>query len=188
MARVLRRVDLTAKSLFALIDEESCFAGSLFELALAADRIYMKNDAARRARIAIGALSGGQLPMPNGLSRLHSRFLSDSTRADRLTAAPALDAPAALEAGLVTFAPDELDWGEEIRVAIEERLSLSPDALTGMEASLRFGGPETVESKIYGRLSAWQNWIFIRPNATGEHGALKLYGQPERPRFDWRRT
>ena len=148
----------------------------------------MKNDAARRARIAIGALSGGQLPMPNGLSRLHSRFLSDSTRADRLTAAPALDAPAALEAGLVTFAPDELDWGEEIRVAIEERLSLSPDALTGMEASLRFGGPETVESKIYGRLSAWQNWIFIRPNATGEHGALKLYGQPERPRFDWRRT
>jgi benzoyl-CoA-dihydrodiol lyase len=101
---------------------------------------------------------------------------------------PRLDTPAADAAGLVTAAPDELDWDEEVRIAVEERLSLSPDALTGMEASLRFGGPETMDSKIYGRLSAWQNWIFIRPNATGERGALKLYGQPERPRFDWRRT
>ena len=189
MGRVLRRLDLTAKSFFALIEPGSVFAGNLLELALAADRVYMKNDPERPAFVAVGALSGGALPMPNGLSRLQSRFLADPARAASLAAErPRLDAGAALEAGLVTFAPDALDWDDEVRVAAEERLSLSPDALTGMEASLRFGGPETAESKIYGRLSAWQNWIFIRPNATGEHGALKLYGQPDRPKFDWRRT
>ncbi|HET6374315.1 MAG TPA: benzoyl-CoA-dihydrodiol lyase, partial [Candidatus Polarisedimenticolia bacterium] len=188
-ARVLRRLDLTAKSLFALVDAKSCFAGALLETALAADRIYMKNDPARQPFFQIGALSSGHLPMPNGLSRLTSRFLASPERVESLIKElPRLDTPAALAAGLVTSAPDELDWDDEVRVAVEERLSLSPDALTGMEASLRFGGPETMDSKIYGRLSAWQNWIFTRPNATGDHGALKLYGQPERPRFDWRRT
>ena len=161
----------------------------MLELALASDRIYMRNDPVMQASMSLGPLSRGLLPMPNGLSRLRSRFLADPGRAESLAEAlPRLETPAALEAGLVTAAPDELDWDEEIRVAMEERLSLSPDALTGMEASLRFGGPETMESKIYGRLSAWQNWIFIRPNATGESGALRLYGQPERPKFDWRRT
>jgi len=189
MARVLRRLDLTARSLFALADESSCYAGCLLELALASDRIYMKNDPAHQSCVQVGPLSGGQLPMPNGLSRLQSRFLADPDRAAALASKmPRLETPAALEAGLATFAPDQLDFDEEVRVAIEERLSLSPDALTGMEASLRFGGPETTESKIYGRLSAWQNWIFTRPNAVGESGALKLYGQPDRPKFDWRRT
>src|SRR5262245_45632836 len=189
MARVLRRLDVTAKSLFALVDAESCFAGSLVELALAADRIYMRNDPRHQAYLTLGALSRGLLPMPNGLSRLASRFLASPEKAETLMRElPRLDTPSADAAGLVTTAPDELDWDEEVRIAVEERLSLSPDALTGMEASLRFGGPETMDSKIYGRLSAWQNWIFIRPNATGERGALKLYGQPERPRFDWRRT
>jgi benzoyl-CoA-dihydrodiol lyase len=189
MARVLRRLDLTAKSLFAVVEPGSCFAGPLLELALAADRIYMKNDATSPAFLRIGSLSGGHLPMPHGLTRLQSRLLADPARAEALSNdRTRFDAPAALAAGLVTVAPDELDWDDELRLAVEERLSLSPDALTGMEASLRFGGPETADSKIYGRLSAWQNWIFIRPNATGEHGALKLYGQPERPKFDWRRT
>ncbi len=189
-ARVLRRLDLTAKSLFAIADAENCFAGCLIELALAADRVYMRNDAARQAAVIVGPLSSGLLPMSNGLTRLQSRFLGDPGRAVALVSAVGtrLETPAALDAGLVTVAPDELDWDEEIRVAVEERLSLSPDALTGMEASLRFGGPETTDSKIYGRLSAWQNWIFTRPNATGEQGALKLYGQPDRPRFDWKRT
>ncbi len=192
MARVLRRLDLTARSLFAIADAGSCFAGPLLELALSADRVYMKNDAARPARAQVGRLSGGEppfLPMSHGLSRLQARFLRDPQRAARLVAeSRPLDAAQALEAGLATFAPDELDWDDEVRVAVEERLSLSPDALTGMEASLRFPGHETTDSKIYGRLSAWQNWIFTRPNATGDHGALKLYGQPDRPKFDWRRT
>jgi benzoyl-CoA-dihydrodiol lyase len=189
MARVMRRLDLTARSLFALVDGSGCFAGSLLELALSCDRIYMKNDPAHQAFMQVGPLSGSQLPMPNGLTRLQSRLLADPERAAQLAASrKRLETPAALEAGLATFAPDELDYDEEVRVAIEERLSLSPDALTGMEASLRFGGPETTDSKIYGRLSAWQNWIFTRPNAIGETGALKLYGQPDRPKFDWRRT
>src|SRR4030095_15183130 len=127
--------------------------------------------------------------MPNGLSRLQSRFLKDPERAAEIAKSrEPMETPAALDAGLVTVAPDALDWDQEVRIAIEERLSLSPDALTGMEASLRFGGPETTDSKIYGRLSAWQNWIFIRPNATGDRGALKLFGQRERPKFDWKRT
>ena len=186
MKRVLKRLDLTAKSFFALVEPGSCFAGSMFELALAADRIYMKSGV--DARIATGALNGGALPMGNGLSRLETRFIADPARAAALAAGGTFDADAALAAGLVTAAPDELDWEEELRLAIGERLSLSPDALTGMEASIRFAGPETMETRIFGRLSAWQNWIFQRPNAIGEHGALKLYGQPQSPQFDYTRT
>ena len=186
MKRVLKRLDLTAKSFFAIIEPDSCFAGSIFELALAADRIYMKSG--KDARIATGVLNAGALPMSNGLSRLGTRFIADPARAAALAADGTFDSEAALEAGLVTAAPDELDWEEELRLAISERLSLSPDALTGMEASIRFAGPETMETRIFGRLSAWQNWIFQRPNAIGEHGALKLYGQPESPQFDYRRT
>jgi len=189
VARTLRRLDGTAKSLFAIVEPGSAFASELLEVALACDRIYMLDDASKPVFLGIGALQGGALPMGNGLTRLESRFLGAPGHADKLVReAGKLDAPAALKAGLVTAAPDEIDWEDTVRVAIEERLSLSPDALTGMEASLRFGGPETLNTKIYGRLSAWQNWIFIRPNATGEQGALKLYGQPDRPKFDWRRT
>jgi len=189
VARTLRRLDGTAKSLFAIVEPGSAFAGSLLEVALACDRIYALSDASRPVHLAVGATNGGALPMGNGLTRLQSRFLADPAHAAKLAAEqPKLDAAASLGAGLVTAAPDEIDWDDEVRVAIEERLSLSPDALTGMEASLRFAGPETLDTKIYGRLSAWQNWIFIRPNATGEHGALKLYGQPDRPKFDWKRT
>jgi len=187
-ARTLRRLDGMAKSLFAIVRPESCFAGSLLETALACDRIYAL-DAGEPVKMAIGAENGGALPMGNGLTRLQSRFLGQPGQAEKLvTGRPVLDAAGALREGLATAAPDEIDWDDEVRVAIEERLSLSPDALTGMEASLRYGGPETLDTKIYGRLSAWQNWIFIRPNATGEKGALKLYGQPDRPKFDWRRT
>jgi benzoyl-CoA-dihydrodiol lyase len=186
MKRVLKRLDLTAKSFFAIIEPDSCFAGSIFELALAADRIYMKSGT--DARIATGVLNAGALPMSNGLNRLGTRFIADPARAAALAAGGTFDPEAAMEAGLVTAAPDELDWEEELRLAISERLSLSPDALTGMEASIRFAGPETMETRIFGRLSAWQNWIFQRPNAIGEHGALKLYGQPESPQFDYRRT
>ncbi len=186
MKRVLKRLDLTAKSFFAIIEPGSCFAGSMLELALAADRIYMKSGA--DACIATGALNAGALPMGNGLSRLSTRFIADPEHAASLAAGGTFDAQAALEAGLVTAAPDELDWEEELRLAVSERLSLSPDALTGMEASIRFAGPETMETRIFGRLSAWQNWIFQRPNAIGEHGALKLYGQPQSPQFDYRRT
>ena len=187
MARVLRRYDLTARSFFAIVDRESCFAGSFLELALASDRIYALEDP--DVEMAIGPLAGGALPMSNGMTRLQNRFLGDPDRAERLAREQmrfAVDA--ADEQGLVTFLVDELDWDDELRIAVEERASLSPDALTGMEASLRFGGAETCDSKIFGRLSAWQNWIFTRPNATGEEGALVRYGQPESARFDWRRT
>jgi benzoyl-CoA-dihydrodiol lyase len=188
MGRVLRRVDLTAKSFFALVEPGTCFAGSLLELALAADRTYMKDAPGEDVAMAVSPLNGGAFPMPHGLTRLQCRFLADPAQVDRVLAMQGdLDVAAAQAAGLVTFAPDDLDWDEEVRLAVEERASLSPDALTGMEASLRFGGPETLESKIYGRLTAWQNWIFQRPNAVGERGALTLYGKPERAQFDWRR-
>jgi benzoyl-CoA-dihydrodiol lyase len=189
MARVLRRLDLTAKSFFALIEPGSCFAGNLLELALSADRTYMLNDPEAKVEIAASSLNKGALPMSNGLSRLQSRFLADPAMADRVFEHEGtFDTEAAEEAGLVTFAPDDLDWEDEIRVAIEERTSLSPDALTGMEASLRFAGPETLDTKIYGRLTAWQNWIFQRPNATGPQGALTNYGKPTQPQFDYKRT
>jgi len=189
MARTLRRLDHTARSLFAVVDQGSCFAGSLLELALASDRTYMLRDSAGDVRVAVTSLNGGVLPMGHGISRLALRFLADPTRAERLLArTEPLDADAAEQAGLVTAAPDEIDWDDELRVAIEERASISPDALTGMEANLRFAGAENCDSKIFSRLSAWQNWIFSRPNAVGEEGALTLYGKPERPQFNWRRT
>jgi benzoyl-CoA-dihydrodiol lyase len=184
MKRVLKRLDLTARSLLAVIDTGSCFAGSLFELALAADRSYMlaANDG---PKVALSVLNGGALPMSNGLTRMQTRFLG---RDPGIEVGRAYDGDEALEAGLVTFAPDDIDWKDEVRLAVEERSSISPDALTGMEANLRFAGPETMETKIFGRLSAWQNWIFQRPNAVGEKGALTLYGRPERARFNWTRT
>src|SRR5579871_1080938 len=188
MARVLRRLDLTGRSFFAVIDEGSCFAGPLLELALAADRAYMLDGDG--ATVALGSLQGGALPMSTGLTRLQTRHLANPSRAEAalsLKGKP-LSATDAFANGLITVAADEIDFEEELRVAVEERASLSPDALTGMEASLRFAGPESLETKVFGRLSAWQNWIFIRPNATGPKGALSLYGKPERPAFDWRRT
>ena len=182
LRRTLQRLDVSSRSLFAVIDEGSCFAGSLFELALAADRSYM---AAERPRIALSALNFRDLTMVNGRTRLATRFNDEASAATlQRHAGTELDAAAALGLSLVTFTPDELDWEDEIRLAIEERASLSPDALTGMEANLRFAGDETVATKIFGRLSAWQNWIFSRPNAVGEHGALKRYGSGGRARFD----
>jgi benzoyl-CoA-dihydrodiol lyase len=186
MKRVLKRLDLTARSLIALVDEGSCFAGSLLELALAADRSYMLATE-NGPTIALSALNRGPLPTATGLSRLDQRFLGDPARANA-PLGQAFDAEAALRAGLVTAAPDDIDWEDEVRLVVEERASLSPDALTGMEANLRFAGPESMETKIFGRLSAWQNWIFQRPNAVGERGALTLYGKPERPKFSWSRT
>ncbi len=187
MKRVLKRLDLTARSLLAVIEPGSCFAGGLFELALACDRVYMLASEGG-PRVSLGAMNRGPLPMSNGLTRLQTRFLGQPEHPASLPDGEALEAEAALVAGLVTFAPDDIDWDDEVRLAIEERASLSPDALTGMEANLRFAGPETLETKIFGRLSAWQNWIFQRPNAVGASGALTLYGKPERARFDWTRT
>ncbi|MBK7858745.1 MAG: benzoyl-CoA-dihydrodiol lyase [Archangiaceae bacterium] len=188
--RSLKRLDVTAKTLYGIVEPGSCFAGSLAELLLAADRSYMLDDAERPVSIELGPLNAGALPMPNGLSRLATRMLGTPGKVKEILAHTGpFDAAAALAAGLVTFTPDELDWDDELRVAIEERASLSPDALTGMEANLRFAGPETMETKIFGRLTAWQNWIFQRPNAVGEKGALTLYGQAGvRPHFDMRRT
>ena len=189
MARVLRRLDLTAKSFFALAEPGSCFAGNLLELLLASDRSYMLNDPERPVELAVSELNARALPMSNGLTRLQSRFLAEPERADEILGRDGrFDTEGAEEAGLVTFAPDDLDWEDEIRVAVEERTSLSPDALTGMEASLRFAGPETLDTKIYGRLTAWQNWIFQRPNAVGPQGALTNYGKPTQPQFDYKRT
>jgi benzoyl-CoA-dihydrodiol lyase len=189
MARVLRRLDLTAKSFFAIIEPGSCFAGTLLELALSADRTYMLNDPDQKSEIATSELNAGALPMSNGLMRLQSRFLAEPDKVDGVLAHKgAFDTEGADEAGLVTFAPDDLDWEDEIRLAIEERTSLSPDALTGMEASLRFAGPETMDTKIFGRLTAWQNWIFQRPNAVGPQGALTNYGKPTQAQFDYKRT
>src|SRR5687768_3542924 len=187
--RTLKRMDLTARSFFALIEPGSCFAGTLFELALAADRSYMLDDPDRPNSIALSAMNAGPLTMSNGLSRLQTRFLGEPDNVAKvLEASGGFDAPAAYEAGLVSFAPDELDWDDEVRLAIESRAAFSPDALTGMEANLRFAGPETMETKIFGRLTAWQNWIFIRPNAVGEKGALTAYGTQQRPEFDFNRT
>ena len=187
MKRVLKRIDVTSKSLFTVIDQGSCFAGSLFELALASDRTYMLDEDG--VAIALSAMNGGPFPMGNGLTRLQSRFLGKPEHAAEVAKRRGeLSAADAAELGLVTAAVDSVDWDDEVRLALEERASFSPDALTGMEASLRFAGPETLETKIFGRLSAWQNWIFQRPNAVGERGALSLYGKPESPEFDWNRT
>ena len=194
--RTLKRLDLTARTTYALVEPGSCFAGTLLEIALAADRIYMLDNAAAEGPDAenflwVSPLNGGTYPMSNGLTRLETRFLGDPAHVRSILEAEGgrFDPQEALDRGLATFAPDDIDWEEEVRIAIEERVSLSPDALTGMEANLRFPGPETMETKIFGRLTAWQNWIFQRPNAVGDEGALKLYGQAgQRPQFDWRRT
>ena len=188
--RALKRLDLTSKTLYAFIEPGSCFAGSLAELALASDRSYMLDDSSRPTAIELGPLNGGAFPMSNGISRLESRMLATPARVKEILAHQGpFDPGAALSAGLVTFTPDELDWEDELRVAIEERAAMSPDALTGMECNLRWAGPETMETKIFGRLTAWQNWIFQRPNAVGPKGALSLYGQAGvRPTFDMRRT
>jgi len=189
MKRTLKRVDLTARSFFAFIEPGSAFAGSLLELALAADRSYMFHDDNEENAIAVSPMNGGPLPMSNGLTRLQTRFVSDAgTVAELLAHDGPFNAADAEEAGLVTFAPDEIDWDDEVRLAVEARAAFSPDAMTGLEANLRFAGPETMETKIFGRLTAWQNWIFQRPNAVGEKGALKVYGQQGRPEFDWKRT
>ena len=189
LRRTFKRIDQTARSLFAFIEPGSCFVGTLFELALAADRSYMLADPARPTRIGLDSLNHRWFPMANGLSRLETRFLGEPSAVAKVRAHQGLIGPEeALELGLVTFAPDELDWDDEIRIACEERSGFSPDAMTGMEASLRFAGPETMETKIFGRLTAWQNWIFQRPNAVGETGALTLYGKQSLPEFDWRRT
>jgi benzoyl-CoA-dihydrodiol lyase len=187
--RTLKRMDLTARSFFALIEPGNAFAGTLFELALAADRAYMIDHPDEDNTIQLSAMNGGSYPMSNGLSRLQVRFLGEPQSADAALAhGGAFDAPGALAAGLVFSAPDDIDWDDEVRMAIEARAAFSPDALTGMEANLRFAGPETLETKIFGRLTAWQNWIFQRPNAVGEKGALMTYGREGRPQFDFKRT
>jgi benzoyl-CoA-dihydrodiol lyase len=193
--RVLKRIDLTSRSLVALVEPGSCFAGTLAEIAFAADRSCMRigtidGDNRAPAAITLGAVNFGALSMCNGLSRLATRFLGEPAQLEgaRSAVGVPLDADAAQAHGLVTFALDALDWEDEIRVFLEERASFSPDALTGLEANLRFAGPETMETKIFGRLTAWQNWIFQRPNAVGETGALGRYGTGRKPQFDTKRV
>ncbi|MCD6077068.1 MAG: Unsaturated acyl-CoA hydratase [Ramlibacter sp.] len=192
LRRTLARLDVTSRSLIALVDEGSCFAGTLYELALACDRIYMLDlpdapDAAPALRL--NAANFGRYPEVNGLTRLQTRLYEDESTIAQLQGLQdsPLRADQALALGLVTLTPDDIDWDDEIRLMLEERASLSPDALTGMEASLRFPGKETMETRVFGRLSAWQNWIFIRPNAVGEEGALKLFGTGKKAKFDWKR-
>ena len=193
--RTLKRLDVSSRSLIALVEPGSCFAGTLFELVLASDRSYMLDGVFEgsnlpAATVRLTAMNFGPYPMGNGLTRLASRFLADPADVDKAKAETGrmLDAEAAQDLGLVTFALDDIDWEDEIRVFLEERASFSPDGLTGLEANLRFGGPETMESKIFARLTAWQNWIFQRPNAVGEEGALKRYGTGHKPTFDTRRV
>ncbi|MBV8439457.1 MAG: benzoyl-CoA-dihydrodiol lyase [Hyphomicrobiales bacterium] len=193
LRRTFSRLDVTSRSLFALIEEGSCFAGSLFELALACDRIYhlsLPGEAARSPKIAVAHANFGEYPMATGQSRLGRRFYDDQPLLGAVAArvGQPLDANAALSLGLATSSPDDIDWADEIRLAIEERVSMSPDALSAMEANLRFDGPETMLTRIFGRLTAWQNWIFQRPNAVGEKGALKVYGKGEKAAFDWSRV
>jgi benzoyl-CoA-dihydrodiol lyase len=189
MCRVLRRVDNTSRSFFALGDAGTAFAGNLLELAMAADRFYLLDDPDDQRQIGLSELNEGGLTMAHGLTRLQTHFIGYPDQLDALVGKrELLDPEQADDAGLVTVLLDDIDWEDDVRIAIEERASMSPDALTGMEQNLRFAGPETAETKIYARLSAWQNWIFIRPNATGPEGALTLYGRPERPQFDWKRV
>lgn len=192
MRRTFARLDVSSRSLFALVEPESCFAGSLLELALAADRVYLldSQEGDAKAAMSLSEMNFGALPMVNGLSRLAARFYQDAAQIEKLHTliGRSLHAQEALEAGLVTAAPDDLDWQDEVRQAIESRTALSPDALSGLEANLRFGVNETMESRIFGRLSAWQNWIFVRPNAVGESGALKIYGTGAPVKFNWERV
>ena len=192
LRRTLARLDVTSRSLIALVDSGSCFTGTLYELALACDRIYMLDlpDAPDVApSLQLTAANFGWFPAVNGLTRLQTRFCEDEATIAQLNnlGDSSLRADQALSLGLVTITPDDIDWDDEIRIMLEERASLSPDAMTGMEASLRFPGRETMETRIFGRLSAWQNWIFIRPNAVGEDGALKLFGTGKKAKFDWKR-
>jgi benzoyl-CoA-dihydrodiol lyase len=197
LKRTLKRLDVTSRSLIAVIEPGSCFAGTLLELALAADRSYMLfgvfediDPDAAPAAITVGGMNLGPLPMGNGLTRIATRFLGDpeALAAVEKAAGEPLEAQDAAKLGLVTFAPDDIDWDEEVRIALEERSSFSPDALTGLEANYRFAGPETMETKIFGRLTAWQNWIFYRPNASGPDGALRAYGTGKRADFDRKRV
>ncbi len=192
MRRTFARIDVSSRSLYAIVEPGSCFAGTLFELALAADRVYMRDsqDGANVARVVLSRMNFGALPMVNGLSRMAARFYQDSAQIEKLRGltGKTLTVHEAIEAGLVTAAPDDLDWEDEIRQALESRAALSPDALTGLEANLRFGINETLETRVFGRLSAWQNWIFIRPNAVGANGALKVYGTGAPVKFNWERV
>jgi benzoyl-CoA-dihydrodiol lyase len=182
-------MDLTARSFFALIEPGNAFAGTLLELALAADRSFMIDHPDEDNTIQLSVMNRGAYPMSNGLTRLQTRFLGEPDSVDAAFAHEGpFEAREAAEAGLVFDAPDDIDWDDEVRMAVEARTAFSPDALTGMEANLRFAGPETMETKIFGRLTAWQNWIFQRPNAVGERGALMTYGREGRPAFDWKRT
>ena len=193
LRRTLSRLDVSSRSLFALIEPGSCFVGTLLELALACDRSYqlaLPDDQARAPRIALTEANFGLYAMVTGQSRLQRRFYDEPPALDAVRASigQALTADAALQLGLVTSSPDDIDWADELRIAIEERVSMSPDALTGLEANLRFNGPENMFTRIFGRLTAWQNWIFQRPNAVGEKGALKVYGKGEKAAFDWNRV
>ncbi len=192
MRRTFARIDVSSRSLYAIVEPGSCFAGTLFELALAADRVYMRDsqDGENMASVVLSRMNFGALPMVNGLSRMAARFYQDSAQIEKLRGlvGKTLTVHEAMDAGLVTAAPDDLDWEDEIRQALESRAALSPDALTGLEANLRFGINETLETRVFGRLSAWQNWIFIRPNAVGTNGALKVYGTGAPVKFNWERV
>jgi benzoyl-CoA-dihydrodiol lyase len=193
LRRTFSRLDVSSRSLFALVEPGSCFAGTLFELALACDRSYqlmLPDDAARSPRVALSEANFGLYPMATDQSRLARRFYDEAPAlaAVRARLGDALDGDAAVALGLVTLAPDDIDWADELRIALEERAAMSPDALTGMEANLRFNGVETMATRVFGRLTAWQNWIFQRPNAVGEKGALKVYGKGEKAAFDWKRV
>ncbi|QTN23172.1 benzoyl-CoA-dihydrodiol lyase [Rhizobacter sp. AJA081-3] len=193
LRRTFSRLDVSSRSLFALIEPGSCFAGSFLELALACDRSYhlaLPDDEAKAPKITVGDTNFGLFPMVTGQSRLERRFYAEQPALDavRAQAGKPLDADAAFAIGLVTSNPDDIDWADETRIAIEERVSMSPDALTGMEANLRFNGPENMFTRVFGRLTAWQNWIFQRPNAVGEKGALKVYGKGDKAAFDWNRV
>jgi benzoyl-CoA-dihydrodiol lyase len=193
LRRTFARLDVSSRTLFALIDEGSCFAGTLAELAFAADRAYMlalPDSPDIAPKLTLGEMNFGVLPLVNGQSRLQRRFYDESAalEAARGAAGKARDADEAMALGLVTAAPDEIDWADEIRIAIEERAAMSPDALTGLEANLRFGGKENMATRIFGRLTAWQNWIFNRPSAVGEKGALKVYGKGDKAQFDPQRV
>jgi benzoyl-CoA-dihydrodiol lyase len=192
MRRTFARLDVSSRSLFAFVEPGSCFAGSLMDLALAADRVYMLDtqEGEAKASMTLSEMNFGALPMVNRLSRLEARFYQHLPQMEKLREqiGRKLNAQDALAAGIVTAAPDDLDWQDEVRQAIESRTALSPDALTGLEANLRFGLPETMDSRIFGRLSAWQNWIFVRPNAVGESGALKIYGTGAPVKFNWERV
>jgi benzoyl-CoA-dihydrodiol lyase len=193
LRRTFSRFDVSSRSLFALIEPGSCFAGSLLELALACDRSYhlaLPDDEARAPKVTVGETNFGLYPMVTGQSRLQRRYYHEQPALDavRAKAGQPLDADAAFALGLVTANPDDIDWPDETRIAIEERVSMSPDALTGMEANLRFNGPENMFTRVFGRLTAWQNWIFQRPNAVGDKGALKVYGKGDKAQFDWNRV